>query len=159
MNKNKFISLILAAVGVASVIGGLYFTISYLNSLGQGVIDFVSVNNVNTISRCGITVPEKFIEFRDNFATAILPALYLGFPIAVIFISAIMFLSGYYFGKSKVEEDLEKEVRKQKEIEEEVKKRVAVKKPKEKTEEEEFEEELKEEGEEFEGGFKKLKKK
>jgi hypothetical protein len=158
MNKNKVISLILAAVGTVFVIGGLYFTISYLNTLGQGVIDFVSVNNVNTISRCGITVPEKFIEFRDNFATAILPALYLGFPIAVILISVIMFLSGYYFGKCRVEEELEKEVRKQKEIEEEVKKRVAAKKPKEKTEEEEFEEELKE-GEEFEEGFRKLKKK
>ncbi|NYZ77719.1 hypothetical protein H0O02_05405 [Candidatus Micrarchaeota archaeon] len=147
MYKNKFVSLVLAVIGAVLVIGGLYFAISYLNNLGQGVINFVSVNNVNTISRCGIVVPEEFIAFRDHFATGVLPVLYLGFPIAVILISIVMFLSGYYFGKSRFEDDMEKEVKKQKEIEEEVKKRAVVKKPKEETEEEPAEEEAPEEEE------------
>lgn len=130
MNKNKFFAIVLGILGAVLVIGGLYFTISYLNSLGQGVIDFVSVNNVNTISRCGIVVPEQFIQFRNQFATVILPMLYLGIPLVVILISVIMFFSGYYFGKSRFEEDIGREVRKQKEIEEEVNKRVGEKKPK-----------------------------
>jgi len=138
VNKNKFISLVLAVVGGAFIIGGLYFVISYLNNIGQGVIDFVSVNNVNAISKCGIIVPEKFIELRNNFATVLLPILYLGFPIAVIIIAAIMFLSGYYYGKSKIEDDMERELRKQREIEEEVKRRITTKKPKEEMEEAEF---------------------
>ncbi len=151
MKKNKFVSLVLAVIGALLVIGGLYFLASYLSYFGQGLIDFVSVNNVETISRCGIVVPDMFLQLRDQFATVIVPLLYLGIPVAVILISVIWFLSGYYFGKSRIQEDLDYESRRKKEIEEEVQKRVGGKKSKpveeeyEEVEEEEPEEEYEEE--------------
>ncbi len=153
MKKNRFISFVLAAIGAVLVLGGLYMLVSYLNYFGQGLIDFVSVNNVDTISRCGIVVPDMFLQLRDQFATAIIPMLYLGFPIAVIVISVIWFLSGYYLGKSVFQEDLESKEKRQKEIEEEVEKRVGGRKTKgskKEAEEEEYEEEPEEETEEEE---------
>lgn len=151
MKKNKFVSLVLAVIGALLVIGGLYFLASYLSYFGQGLIDFVSVNNVETISRCGIVVPDMFLQLRDQFATVIVPLLYLGIPVAVILISVIWFLSGYYFGKSRIQEDLDFESRRKQEIEKEVQKRVggskskAVEEEYEEVEEEEPEEEYEEE--------------
>jgi|GEM_PF-1596275 len=135
MKKNKLISLVLAVIGAVAVLGGLYLVVSYLSYFGQGMIQFVSVNNVDTISRCGIVVPDMFLQLRDQFATAIVPLLYLGFPIAVILISVIWFLSGYYLGKSRIEEDLDTHEKRKKEIDAEVSKRIQQKKPA-KTEEE-----------------------
>ncbi len=153
MKKNKFISLVLAIIGSVLVIGGLYLLVSYLSYFGQGLIDFVSVNNVETISRCGIVVPDMFLQLRDQFATTIIPLLYLGIPVAVILFSVIWFLSGYYFGKSRIQEDLDYESRRKQEIEEEVQKRVvgtrsrSRKEPEEEEETEEEEEEPEEEEE------------
>ncbi len=153
MKKNKLISLVLAIIGATLVIGGLYFVISYLSYLGKGVIDFVSVNNVDTISRCGIIVPDMFLQLRDQFAVTIVPLLYLGIPIAVIILSIIWFASGFYLGKSRVEEDLESKERKKREIEDEIEKRLGGRKPKHRKEEikgEIEEEEPEEEPEEVE---------
>jgi hypothetical protein len=154
MKKNKLMSLVLAIIGAALVIGGLYLLISYLNYFGQGLIQFVSANNVETISRCGIVVPDMFLQLRDQFATAIIPVLYLGIPVAVILISVIWFLSGYYLGKSRIQEDLESEAKRKMEIEEEVQKRVGGRKSKSPKEEEGYEEvgevEMEEEPEEYE---------
>lgn len=154
MKKNKLISLFLGIIGALLVIGGLYVAIFYLNYFGQGLIEFVSVNNVESISKCGIVVPDMFLQLRDQFATTILPVLYLGVPIAIILISAIWFLSGYYFGKSRIEEDLEGREKRKKEIEEEVQKRVGKGKMK-KEPEEEYEEEEEPEEEEVKPGKRK----
>ncbi len=148
MKKNKLMSLVLAIIGTVLVIGGLYMLISYLNYFGQGLIQFVSVNNVETISRCGIVVPDMFLQLRDQFATAIIPVLYLGIPIAVILVSVIWFLSGYYLGKSRIQEDIESEAKRKKEIEEEVQKRVGGRRPRPVEEKEEYEEAEEEEPEE-----------
>lgn len=140
MKKNKLIGIVLGAIGAILVIGGLYFAIYYLNYFGQGLIEFVSVNNVDSISRCGIVVPDMFLQLRDQFATSVLPVLYIGFPLAVIITAGIMFLSGYYFGRSSHEEDIESAEKREKEIEQEVQKRVVGKKTREEPEVEEYEE-------------------
>jgi len=124
MLKNKIMSYILSIIGTVLVIGGLYILISYLSFLGKGAIDFVSTNNVDTISRCGIVVPDMFIQLRDQFATVVVPVLYLGIPVAMILVSIIWFFSGYYFGRYSVEEDLAMEVRKKQEIKQEVEERI-----------------------------------
>jgi len=156
MMKNKIMSFILSVVGTVMVIGGLYLLISYLSFLGKAAIDFVSANNVDTISRCGIVVPDLFIQLRDQFATVIIPVLYLGIPAAVILLSIIWFFSGYYFGRYSVQEDLELERKKKQEIKHEVEKRLQGKgkkgpsKMQEEPEEEESEEEEEDEEEEEE---------
>lgn len=150
MNKNKFISIILGAIGVVFVLGGLYLLVSYLNYFGQGLIDFVSVNNVDTISRCGIVVPDMFTQLRDQFATAIIPMLYLGIPLVVLLMAVIWFLCGYYFGKSRFQEDIESKEKRKREIEEEVEKRVGGRRSKAREESEEEEETEEEEEEEEE---------
>ena len=160
MMKNKIMSYILSIIGTVIVIGGLYLLISYLSFLGKGAIDFVSANNVDTISRCGIVVPEMFIQLRDQFATVVVPVLYLGIPVAMILVSIIWFFSGYYFGRYSVQEDLELEKKKKQEIKYEVEKRLKGKKnPGIMQEEPEEEEEEEEEDEEEEPEEEKPKRK
>ncbi len=150
MLKNKIMSYILSIIGTVIVIGGLYLLISYLSFIGKGAIDFVSVNNVDTISRCGIVVPDMFIQLRDQFATIVVPVLYLGIPVVMILVSIVWFFSGYYFGRYSVEEDLAMEMRKKQEIKQEVEKRLKGKNPSRKVQEPEEEEEEPEEEEEEE---------
>ncbi len=144
MNKNKFLGIVLGAVGVVILIGGLYLAISYVGTLMKAMIDFISANS-SAISRCGVTVPDMFMELKDQFATLILPMLYLGIPLAVVLISVVMFAGGYYFGRGSLQDDLRDKDKRQEEIEREVERRVGGRKKDIEEPEEEMEEELEEE--------------
>jgi hypothetical protein len=133
--KNKLVSLVFGAVGVIILIASLYYTISYLSYVGGVVIEFLSTNNVREITDCGVNVPYEFIEIRDQFPSTILPTLYLGLPVILILISVSMFVSGYFFGKHKLEMEIEGEISKQEEIEREVERRTGKKKPEARKEE------------------------
>lgn len=144
MNRNKFMGIILGLAGLLILVGGLFLAISYLGTLMKGMIDFISAN-ANRISQCGITVPDMFVELRDQFATLILPMLYLGIPVAVIVISVLMFYGGYFFGRGSLQDEMKDKSKKEEEIETEVERRVGTKKKPEKEPEEEEPEEMEEE--------------
>lgn len=144
MNKNKLLGMVLGVVGLVILIGGLYLAISYVGTLMKTMIDFISSNN-DAISRCGINVPERFVELSNQFATNILPMLYLGIPLAVVLIAVVMFASGYFFGKGALQDELDSERKKKEEIDSEVRKRVGKRTVIEEPEEEESEEEYEEE--------------
>ena len=132
--KNKVLSLVFGILGILLLIVSLYFAISYLSYIGKVLIDFFSANNVQTISDCGVVIPDEFTEIRNQIPSTILPAVYIGIPLSLILLSALMFFSGYFFGKHKVESELDAHIRREEEIEEEVKRRTGGKKekPKEK---------------------------
>jgi len=140
MNKNKTAGTLLAVLGAILLVGGLYLAISYMGTLMKGIIDFLSANS-GEISDCGIGVPDMFIELKDQFATLILPVLYLGIPLAVVIISVIMFLGGYYYGKGSFQDRLKQEMEHEEKIEQEVERRVGKKSMKGKKQKEEPEEE------------------
>jgi len=128
--KNKVLSLLFGIIGVILVIACLYFTISYLSYIGKVLIDFFSANNVQAISDCGVFIPDEFTEIRNQIPSTILPAVYIGMPLALILLAVLMFFSGYFFGKHKVESDLDAHIRREEEIESEVQKRTGGKKEK-----------------------------
>ena len=130
--KNKIFSILLGVIGVILILACLYFTISYLSYIGKVLIDFFSANNVQAISDCGVFIPDEFTEIRNQIPSTILPAVYIGMPLSLILLSVLMFFSGYFFGKHKVEHDLDAHIRREEEIEEEVQKRVGGKKPEKK---------------------------
>ena len=128
--KNKILSILLGIIGAILIITCLYFAISYLSYIGKVLIDFFSANNVQAISDCGVFIPEEFTEIRNQIPSTILPAVYIGMPLALILLAVLMFFSGYFFGKYKVESDLDAHIRREEEIEDEVQKRVGGKKGK-----------------------------
>ncbi len=130
--KNKIFSLLFGILGVILIIACLYFTISYLSYIGKVLIDFFSANNVQAISNCGVFIPDEFTEIRNQIPSTILPAVYIGMPLSLILLSVLMFFSGYFFGKHKVESELDSHIKREEEIEEEVKKRVGGKTPEKK---------------------------
>ena len=129
MVKNKILFLIFGIIGIVLIIGSLYFAISYLSYIGKVLLDFFSANNVQAISECGVVIPEEFTEIRNQLPATILPAIYLGIPLALILIAGAMFVSGYFFGKHKVEMEIDAHLKREEHIEEEVTKRVGGKKP------------------------------
>ena len=121
--KNKIISVALGLVGAVLVVSSLYFGISYLSYLGKVVIEFLSANDIQTLTSCGVVVPPAFTEMRDQFPTAILPMLYLGIPLLLIAISLVMFGSGYYYGKHNMETEAEVHKQREEHIQREVERR------------------------------------
>lgn len=128
--KNKILSLLFGIIGVILIIACLYFTISYLSYIGKVLIDFFSANNVQAISECGVFIPDEFTEIRNQIPSVILPAVYIGMPLSLLLLAGLMFFSGYFFGKHKVESELDAHIRREEEIEDEVEKRVGGKKEK-----------------------------
>ena len=133
--------IVLGIVGVVLLVGSIYLAISYVGAIMNAMIEFVATNG-GAISRCGITLPDEIVQLKDQVATTILPALYLGIPLAVVVISAIMFAGGYYYGRGSVVDEMKKERKHEEEVEEEVERRIGKRKrkPKEEPEEEEEEE-------------------
>lgn len=138
MNASKFMGVALGIVGVALLAGGIYVAMSYIGAIINATIDFVTTNSV-AISRCGITVPNEIMQLKNQLATTILPAIYLGIPLAVVVISAVMFAGGYFYGKGSFEEQVETERKRKEEVEAEVQRRIGKMKqlPKKESEEEE----------------------
>ena len=139
--KNKALSLILGVLGVIVIIGSVYYALTYFSYLGNLIIAFFSANSVQDLSSCGLYVPEGFNGLRDQIATTILPMLYLGVPLTLIAISALMFGSGYYFGRHSFESQHKERTKREEEIKQEVARRIGKKEMKP-TEEEGKEEEL-----------------
>ena len=142
MNPSKFMGIVLGIIGVALLVGSIYMAISYVGAIMNAMIEFVTTNS-GAISRCGITMPDEIVQLKDQVATTILPALYLGIPLAVVVISAIMFVGGYYYGRGSIVDEMKRERKQEEEVEEEVERRMGrrKRKPKEEPEEEEEEEE------------------
>ncbi len=103
---------------------------TYLGFIGKALIEFFSAGNIQSMNECGITTPQEFVDIRNALPTTLLPAIYIGIPVSLILISALMFFSGYFFGKHTVIEDLDSHVRREEEIESEVQKRTGGKKEK-----------------------------
>lgn len=122
--KSKSAAMILGLVAVILLFAGLYVAITYLSYIGKTLIDFFSANNVQTISDCGVVIPPEFTEIRNQIPSTILPAVYLGIPVFLILVSALMFSSGYFLGKHRYELEISDELKRQDEIENEVARRV-----------------------------------
>jgi hypothetical protein len=114
---------VLGVLGAVLVVASLYFGISYLSYLGKVVIEFLSANDIQTLTSCGVVVPPAFTEMRDQFPTAILPMLYLGIPLLLVIISMVMFGSGYYYGKHRMENEAEARKQREEHIQREVERR------------------------------------
>lgn len=132
--------IVLGIIGVVLLVGSIYLAISYVGAIMNAMIDFVATNS-GAISRCGITMPDEIVQLKDQVATTILPAIYLGIPLAVVVISAVMFAGGYYYGKGSIVDQMKRERKHEEEVEEEVERRIGTKKQRSKKEPEEEEEE------------------
>ncbi|MDD2655790.1 MAG: hypothetical protein PHQ80_03940 [Candidatus ainarchaeum sp.] len=122
--KNKLLALLFGVFGVVVLVGGLYYALSYLGYIGNLLISFFSANSVDSITTCGLFVPQGFNEIRDQIATSILPMLYLGLPITLLAISVLMFLSGFFYGKHTMETAAETHKQREEHIQREVERRV-----------------------------------
>lgn len=127
--KNKIFAIVLGLLGAILVIASLYFAISYFSYLGKVIIEFFSANNMDSLASCGIVVPSAFTEIRDQFATTLIPMLYLGIPLFLVAVSLIMFGSGYFYGKHSMEMQAEAHRLREEHIQREVERRTGGKPP------------------------------
>ncbi len=108
MGKNKIVSYLFVLLGLLVIVGAAYVIISYVTDVFQAISDFVTTNDYSKLQKCGITPPPQFEKLRADLPTIILPSLYLGMPLLLIIISAIMFLAGYYYHKGRHEDEIKK---------------------------------------------------
>jgi len=105
--KDKILSWVFLGLGVLIIIASVYAVLVFSGSVLSAIVDFVANNDLNKIkSQCAAYVPPQFEDIKRDFATVILPALYLGVPITLIVLSVLMFQAGYYRRKA---EEMEKE--------------------------------------------------
>ncbi|MGB9719147.1 MAG: hypothetical protein ACPL06_00960 [Candidatus Anstonellales archaeon] len=105
--KDKFLSLVFLALGIVIILASVYAVLVFSGSVLSAIVDFVANNDLNKIkSQCAAYVPAQFEDIKRDFATVILPMLYLGVPVTLIILSALMFQAGYYRRKA---EEMESE--------------------------------------------------
>jgi hypothetical protein len=116
MSKYKLVSYLFILLGVLVIIGSAYVIISYASDIINAIVNFVTTNDYSKLQQCGVTPPSQFNKLKNEFATVILPVLYIGLPAILIVISALMFLAGFYYYRGRLED----ESRKQEELEREM---------------------------------------
>ncbi|MBD3210287.1 hypothetical protein GF318_02800 [Candidatus Micrarchaeota archaeon] len=129
MNRTKFLGIVLGCIGVVLLGGGIYLAVSYVGATMNAMINFFTTNS-GALSSCGISIPDEIAALKDQVATTILPGLYLGVPLAVIVISAVMFAGGYYYGRGSYRDQLDRKMKQEEELKEEIERRISEKKRK-----------------------------
>ncbi len=117
--KEKLLSWIFLGIGIVIILGCVYAVLVFSGTVLSAIVDFVANNDLNKIkSQCAAYVPPQFEDIKRDFATLILPILYLGVPVTLIILSALMFQAGYYRrkaeeaeGKKPLEERYKEKVR------------------------------------------------
>jgi len=108
MSKFKLVSYLFVVLGFLVVIGASYVIFQYTTGMINAIVDFITTNDYSKLQQCGITPPNEFAKLKNDFASLILPALYLGMPGLLLVVSSLMFLAGFYFHKGKLEDDARK---------------------------------------------------
>jgi len=108
MSKYKYVSYLFVVLGLLVILAAAYVIIQYATGLINAVVDFVTTNDYSKLQQCGVTPPNEFGKLKNEFATLVLPALYLGLPGVLIVVSALMFLAGFYFHKGRIEDEARK---------------------------------------------------
>jgi|WetSurMetagenome_2_1015567.scaffolds.fasta_scaffold722717_1 hypothetical protein len=108
MSKYKYVSYLFVVLGLLVIIGAAYVIIQYASGLINAVVDFVTTNDYSKLQQCGVTPPNEFGKLKNEFATLVLPALYIGLPGILIVVSALMFLAGFYYHKGRLEDEARK---------------------------------------------------
>jgi hypothetical protein len=108
MSKYKLVSGLFVILGLLVIVGAAYVIIQYATGMINAVVDFVTTNDYSKLQQCGITPPSEFAKVKNEFATLILPALYVGLPGLLLVVSALMFLAGFYYHRGKLEDDTKK---------------------------------------------------
>jgi hypothetical protein len=108
MSKYKFVSGLFVILGLLVIVGAAYVIIQYATGMINAVVDFVTTNDYSKLQQCGITPPSEFAKVKNEFATLILPTLYIGLPGLLLVVSALMFLAGFYYHRGKLEDEAKK---------------------------------------------------
>ncbi len=108
MSKYKLVSGLFVILGLLVIVGAAYVIIQYATGMINAVVDFVTTNDYSKLQQCGITPPSEFAKVKNEFATLILPTLYIGLPGLLLVVSALMFLAGFYYHRGKLEDDAKK---------------------------------------------------
>ena len=108
MSKYKLVSYLFIILGLLVIAGVVYVIISYASDLINAIVNFVTSSDYSKLQQCGVTPPSQFYKLQAEFATLILPALYIGLPALLAIVSALMFLAGFYFHRGKMEDDSRK---------------------------------------------------
>lgn len=121
MNRYKFLSGFLILASLVVVVGSIYLLVSYSTGMFKAIVDFITINDLNELSRCGATLPPQFSTVKDDLTTMLLPALYYGIPLLLLLVSVLVFFAGFYYHKGLVRD----ETKKREEIEKEVERKAA----------------------------------
>ncbi len=105
MNKNTIVSVLFVILAIIVAAGSIYLVLSYVTNLLSAIVTFVSSNDMSTLAKCGLTIPAEFIKLRSDLVTLISPALYMGMPAILIVVGILMFAGGFYYHKSKFEDE------------------------------------------------------
>ena len=116
MRGTKVASYVLVIVALTVIIGASYLIISYATDILTAIVDFVTTNDFAKLRQCGVIMPKQFNTVRGDLTTVILPFLYMGLPLLLIIIGAIMFSAGMHYKESKIEEEKEKRERFEREM-------------------------------------------
>lgn len=107
MNTNKTVGILIAVACVLLIAAISFMVGSYTSSSLGAIITFTGSADYTKLQQCGVTSPELFNKIRNDF-TFILPFIYVGVPIFLLVIAALMFLSGKLYQKGKAEEEKQK---------------------------------------------------
>jgi uncharacterized protein YneF (UPF0154 family) len=108
MSKYKLVSYLFVLLGVIVIVGTAYLIISYSSDILGSIVNFVTTNDFTKLQQCGVNSPPQFSKIKTDLTTVILPFMYVGIPLLLITVAALMFMGGVYYHKGKFEDETKK---------------------------------------------------
>lgn len=109
MDHPRSISYLLILLALFVIVIVTYVFSDYLGLMLTSVVDFVNNNDLSKFQQCGILVPSQMNALKSELNTIVLPLLHLGIPFVMLIVALLMFLSGFYYHKGQVNDQISAE--------------------------------------------------
>ncbi|MFA5929989.1 MAG: hypothetical protein WC861_03845 [Candidatus Micrarchaeia archaeon] len=101
MGKHNTVSGILVFIVILTIVATTIMVITYATGVLASAVAFASSDQIAKMQSCGIAAPPELSKLQADVSSLLIPAIYVGFPSLMIFISALMFIAGHYYGSDK----------------------------------------------------------
>ncbi|MGV8085272.1 MAG: hypothetical protein ACP5N9_03420 [Candidatus Bilamarchaeum sp.] len=103
MDKNKLWSYFFLVIGLLVITVSTYLVLYNAGDVILAVSDLLTKADSTKFAQCGLQYSSYIDRYKTDFAPIIIPFIVFGVPILALLLSFVMFLSGFYYGKTKVD--------------------------------------------------------
>ena len=103
MDKNKLLSYFFLVIGLLVITVSTYLVLYNMGDVTLSASDILTKADATKFAQCGLPYSPYIDRYKSDLAPMLVPFMIFGIPILALLLSFAMFLSGFFYGKTKAQ--------------------------------------------------------